>query len=296
MGTKKFFYVVLAAVFIMAVSACAPTVAAQDPAAAAEQAGANADVAQAAEDAAAAAQEAANAAEEAANAAAAAQEAANASSQAAAQSAAAEPVVVEEESMASSGAPKLSVSQDTNCRVGPGDEYDAVAFIDTSSTVEITGWDGYGYFYTVKNPNGGEDCWVWSEFATIEGDTSGLELVKTPPTPEPSASWAGTWLMKIDGKTYNIVMQQDSKLVSGFFEKGGTDYRFNGVVSGDANQVNGKFVYEDDNGDEKEGRFVFSMIEGTYNQFQGNANPNSGKTWDWCGGRNGAGLPGTCGM
>lgn len=296
MGTKKLFYVVLAALFVLAVSACTPTATTQDTAASDEQASANADVAQAAQEAAAAAQEAAAAAEEAAAAAAAAEEAANASSLAAEEAAAAESVAEEEESMASSGAPMLTVSTDTNCRVGPGDEYEAVAFIDTQTAVEITGWDGYGYFYTVKNPNGGDDCWVWSEFATIEGDTSGLELVKTPPTPEAPASWAGTWLMEINGKTYNIVMHQDSKLVSGTFEMGGLDYRFNGVVSGDARQVDGKFIYEDENGDDKEGRFRFVMVEGSFNQFQGSANPNTGKAWDWCGGRNGAGLPGTCGM
>ncbi len=295
MGTKKLFYFVLAAIFVMAVSACAPTAAPADTGVSAEQADANAAAQQAAQDAAAAAQEAAAAAQQAADAAAsAAGEAADANSQAAA--AAAQPAAEEEESMDSSGAPMLSVSQATNCRVGPGDEYDAVAFIDTDTTVAITGWDGYGYFYTVENPDGGDDCWVWAEFATVEGDTSGLQLVKTPATPEPATSWAGTWLMNINGKNYNIVMKQDSKLVSGTFEMGGVEYHFNGVVSGDATQVNGKFIYEDEDGEDKEGRFVFSMVEGTFNQFQGSANPNTGKAWSWCGGRSGAGLPSSCGL
>jgi hypothetical protein len=292
MGTKKLFYFVVAAMFVMAVAACAQTAATQDAGVSAEQTSANAEAAQAAQDAANAAQEAAAAAQQAADAAAsAADEAANAGSQAA-EGEAAQPV--EGEDIDSSGAPMLSVSEPTNCRVGPGDEYAQVGSLDTNTKVKITGWDGYGIFYVVENPAGGDDCWVWAEYATIEGDVSGLELVKVPPTPMPDTSWAGTWLMKIDGKTYNIVLSQDSKVVYGQFKVGDTTYKFNGVVNGDATQVDGKWVYTDEEDKDHEGRFRFVMVEGTYNQFQGVANPNTGKAWEWCGGRSGAGLPGTC--
>jgi len=278
MGTKKLFYFVLAAVFVMAVSACASTGETPD----ATQIFQSAEQTLQAE---MAATEAAKPVEE---------------EPVAEEPVAEEPTVevveepVEEVTPEDMGTPMLSVSQATNCRVGPGDEYEQVASLDTDVKVKITGWDGYGYFYTIENPNGGDDCWVWAEYATIEGDTSDLQLVKTPPTPEPDVSWAGTWLMKIDGKTYNVVMSQDSKIVYGVFKKDGVEYKFNGVVNGDNTQVDGKYLYEDDNGDEKEGRFRFIMIEGTFNQFQGTANPNTGKAWEWCGGRSGAGLPGTC--
>ena len=113
---------------------------------------------------------------------------------------AADSAAEEEDSTDSSGIPMISVSQNTNCRSGPGNEYEILAFIEPGIEMEIVGWDGYGVFYLVDNPDGVQDCWLWSEYATIEGDTSDLKLVQAPDTPEPTVSWAGTWQMKIDGR------------------------------------------------------------------------------------------------
>lgn len=204
---------------------------------------------------------------------------------------AAAPAVSEEEAPTStSSVAVISVSQGTNCRSGPGNEYPVVAFVEPGVQLEIVGWEGYGVFYVVKNPQGGEDCWLWAEYATLEGDTSNLAKVEIPNTPEGTVSWAGTWQMLIDGKTIPVVLTQESKVIKGFFKIGDLDYSFSGVVNADNTQVNG--YYSDS--DENEGQFIFSMVVGTTNQFQGMARPAAGKQFAWCGHRSGAGMPGTC--
>ena len=220
MGTKKLFYFVLAAVFVMAVSACAQTGETPD----ATQIFQSAEQTLQAE---MAATEAAKPVEE--------------------ETVAEEPVVeeptvevveepVEEVTAEDMGTPMLSVSQATNCRVGPGDEYDQVAFLDTDTKVKITGWDGYGYFYTVENPKGGEDCWVWSEFATIEGDTSGPPTGQDSPDPRPQISIVG-WHMADEDRRQDLQHRYDPGFENGqrlVRKRAALTTSFNGVVSGDA--------------------------------------------------------------
>ena len=186
--------------------------------------------------------------------------------------------------------PMLSVSQATNCRVGPGDAYDTVAYLETDTQAKVTGWDGHGYFYVVENPDGGDDCWVWAKYATIEGDTSEVEMVETPPTPAVTISWAGTWQMKIDGKTYSVVLTQDAKVIKGQYKVGDVTYKLNGVVNADNTQVDGKWTDSND----LEGHFRFVMVGESYNQFSGEGNLSNTDGWAWCGGREGAGFPSSC--
>jgi hypothetical protein len=184
----------------------------------------------------------------------------------------------------------LSVSVDTNCRTGPGDVYEVVGYLEVGQKARIVGHDDSGNFFVIENPQGGEDCWVWGQYVGTEGDWASLPVVLSPHTPTPNKSWAGTWTMQIGGSVYAVVLTQESKIIYGIFNDGSGDIKFNGVVSGDNTTVNGKFVDEDG----KEGTFSFKMVAGTFNQFQGVGNPPSGKSWAWCGGRNGAGLPATC--
>lgn len=84
--------------------------------------------------------------------------------------------------------PMISVSVDTNCRVGPGPPYDYLAGLLVGEKAEVVGK------YTATNPvywiikKGPITCWVWGEYATVEGDTSNLPEMTPPPSPTPPPS------------------------------------------------------------------------------------------------------------
>jgi hypothetical protein len=75
----------------------------------------------------------------------------------------------------------ISVSVDTNCRVGPGKEFERVGILLVGETTEIVGRDATGQFWYVRNPDVGvEYCWMSGEYATISGNYLTL-LIQTPP-------------------------------------------------------------------------------------------------------------------
>jgi hypothetical protein len=86
-----------------------------------------------------------------------------------------------------SGTPMISVSVDTNCRVGPGAIFERVGILLVGETAEIVGREPRGEYWYIRNPDeGAEFCWVWGEYATITGNT--LPLLYLSPPPPPSAS------------------------------------------------------------------------------------------------------------
>ncbi|MBG0786145.1 MAG: SH3 domain-containing protein [Anaerolineaceae bacterium] len=80
------------------------------------------------------------------------------------------------------GVTSLTVSVDTNCRSGPGLGYQIVDGVFVGQTVEVLGKDASGAYYIVKSPQG-YTCWLWSHYATLNGDPNTL-TVMTPPVPE----------------------------------------------------------------------------------------------------------------
>jgi len=116
------------------------------------------------------------------------------------------------------GATTLSVSVDTNCRQGPGIGYQAIDSVLMGQSVEVLGVDASGAYYIVRSPNG-SICWVWSNYATVQGEVNSLALM-TPPAPpqniaisnwqdqlviQPSKdfSWQGHWIVGAPGsQTY----------------------------------------------------------------------------------------------
>ncbi len=76
--------------------------------------------------------------------------------------------------------PMISVEGVTNCRAGPGTNYDRVAQLVPGQAVEIIGFFPSNY-WIVKTANG--ECWVSAEFATPSGDFGSVPRVDAPPTP-----------------------------------------------------------------------------------------------------------------
>ncbi|MEW6716846.1 MAG: SH3 domain-containing protein [Chloroflexota bacterium] len=88
----------------------------------------------------------------------------------------------------SPGAPIVEVSVDTNCRTGPGEPYDIVGYLLVGESAEVVGRGEWGQFWVVENPDGSGLCWLWAQYAAVEGDTSALPVMTPPPTPTLAAA------------------------------------------------------------------------------------------------------------
>jgi hypothetical protein len=78
------------------------------------------------------------------------------------------------------GPATLAVTENTNCRSGPGTNYAKVTVIPANTTVEIVSRYSSGYYWIVKAPDGSGQCWVLGELGTVSGNVAALPEV----TPE----------------------------------------------------------------------------------------------------------------
>lgn len=89
----------------------------------------------------------------------------------------------------------ISVSQNTNCRTGPGKIYDYVGALLVGETTEVVGREATRNYWYVRNPDRkGQYCWLWGEYATIVGDTSRLPILTPPPTPTPRPNFSAEYI------------------------------------------------------------------------------------------------------
>jgi hypothetical protein len=86
--------------------------------------------------------------------------------------------------------PMVSVSKETNCRTGPGTAYvDVLGILHPGETAEVVGRSVSSDFWIIKLPaKPGTTCWLWGNYATVTGNTSGLTIFEPPPTPTPRAT------------------------------------------------------------------------------------------------------------
>lgn len=92
---------------------------------------------------------------------------------------------------ATSSIPLLSVTVDTNCRVGPGKIYDYLGGLYVGQTAEVYGKDSSNNYWYIRLPeNPGIFCWVTGQYAILVGNTALLPVFTPPPTPTPVPSFA----------------------------------------------------------------------------------------------------------
>lgn len=84
--------------------------------------------------------------------------------------------------------PTVSVSVNTNCRTGPGTQYDLIGALTVGQTAEVVGKNSSTNYWIIKNPNSSGTCWLWGQYATVVGNTAGLQEYAIPPTPTPKAT------------------------------------------------------------------------------------------------------------
>lgn len=82
------------------------------------------------------------------------------------------------------GKPFASFEDVTNCRTGPGVNYERITQIQPGFAVEIIGYFPPNYW--VVSTDAGS-CWVAGEFVTPSGSVSAVPTVTAPPTPKGSA-------------------------------------------------------------------------------------------------------------
>lgn len=82
--------------------------------------------------------------------------------------------------------PTVSVSTNTNCRTGPGTEYDLIDGLLVGQTAQVVGKNTSTGYWIIQRLNGSGTCWLWDEYATVSGNTAGLAEYPIPPTPTPT--------------------------------------------------------------------------------------------------------------
>jgi uncharacterized protein YgiM (DUF1202 family) len=80
----------------------------------------------------------------------------------------------------------LEVSVDTNCRTGPGKEYEIVTILRIGEIAEVIARNADGTYWVINNPENSGYCWLWDYYATVTGLISGLPVWDPPPIPTPT--------------------------------------------------------------------------------------------------------------
>lgn len=83
---------------------------------------------------------------------------------------------------ATSSVTTVSVSVATNCRTGPDVVYALVLVFQPGATAEVIGKYQAPNYWIIKTPTN-DTCWLWGEYATVQGDTSTLAEMAPPPAP-----------------------------------------------------------------------------------------------------------------
>jgi hypothetical protein len=82
--------------------------------------------------------------------------------------------------------PLIQVSENTNCRSGPDPNFAFLGVLSVGQEAEVVARaDESDYWYIVNPDNQDEFCWLWGEYATVEGDASSLPVLTPEPTPTP---------------------------------------------------------------------------------------------------------------
>lgn len=81
----------------------------------------------------------------------------------------------------------VSVSQDTYCRAGIFSKSPFVALMTAGQTYDVLAVDPDNKAYYVVEPNHTFTyCWLWGEFATVNGDVASLPVYTPQPLPTPT--------------------------------------------------------------------------------------------------------------
>lgn len=76
------------------------------------------------------------------------------------------------------------VNQATYCRSGPLAQNSSIFIALAGTDLDIVSQTTVNNYVIVQNPNNpAQTCWLWTQYATVNGNISGLPLVTPPPKP-----------------------------------------------------------------------------------------------------------------
>ncbi|MGE5251048.1 MAG: hypothetical protein ACM3QS_12660 [Bacteroidota bacterium] len=101
--------------------------------------------------------------------------------------------------------PVLRISQNTNCRTGPGQQYDILFTWLPGAIAEIKAYYPEMNYWVVQLPDSDTSCWVWGEFATPAGSYWTVPSTTPPATFTPAPPEAPTGLRYSYTCTFNGV-------------------------------------------------------------------------------------------
>ena len=104
---------------------------------------------------------------------------------------------------------RVSVSVETNCRSGPGTAYDIRGVLQVGQVADVVGRSASSDNWIIKLPSKPAiTCWVWGQYATVTGDTSGLTVFTPPPTPTLAAGFDVSYIgMVTCGAEFGFTLQ-----------------------------------------------------------------------------------------
>lgn len=78
---------------------------------------------------------------------------------------------------------QITAVRDTNCRQGPGANFEVISGLRSGRTAAVYGKDSSGEWWFISRPSGkvNDYCWVWGETTEIQGDEDDYPVI--PPYP-----------------------------------------------------------------------------------------------------------------
>jgi hypothetical protein len=85
-----------------------------------------------------------------------------------------------------STSPMIGATENTNCREGPGSQWDIQSGLMVGQKVRVLGKSISHTWWYIEDPDGSATpCWVWTSTTVVDGNTNGIPEIETPPTPTP---------------------------------------------------------------------------------------------------------------
>jgi hypothetical protein len=87
--------------------------------------------------------------------------------------------------------PSIQVSVDTNCRSGPGVDYNIIGALLVGEEATVAGKDPSGSFWYIENPDQeGKFCWIWGKYAYTSGNANLVPVYTPGPTSSPEVLYS----------------------------------------------------------------------------------------------------------
>lgn len=86
--------------------------------------------------------------------------------------------------------PVISVSENTNCRTGPGANFQFAGVLQVGASAEVLAKSTEpDYWYVTGGDLPEQGCWLWGAYAEVQGDTEALPIYTPAPSPTPAVGF-----------------------------------------------------------------------------------------------------------